>query len=80
MKLDGLALKLNSADLEINADRRDVALGIGIVGETEEQAGLADTGVTDEEQLEEVVVLAGVHLYELDPGTTSEEIRMAKAG
>lgn len=80
MKLDGLALKLNSADLEINADRRDVALGIGIVGETEEQAGLADTGVADEEQLEEVVVLAGVHLYELDPGTTSEEIRMAKAG
>jgi hypothetical protein len=41
---------------EVNTDSRDVALGVCVVGETEEQAGLSDTRVTDEEELEEVVV------------------------
>lgn len=41
---------------EVDADRRDVALCVCIVCETEEQAGLSDTRITDEEQLEEVVV------------------------
>ena len=41
---------------KVDTDGRDVALGVCVVGETEEQARLSDTRVTDEEELEEVVV------------------------
>ena len=41
---------------KIDADGRDVALGVCVVGKTEEQARLSDTRVSDEEELEEVVV------------------------
>ena len=41
---------------KVDADGRDVALGVCVVCETEQQAGLSDTRVTDEEKLEEVVV------------------------
>lgn len=41
---------------EVDADRGDVGLGVGVVGESKQQARLAHTGITDEEQLEEVVV------------------------
>ena len=41
---------------EVDADGRDVGLGISVVGEPQEQARLADTGITDEQQLEQVVV------------------------
>ena len=41
---------------KVDADGRDVALGVCVVCETEKQAGLSDTRVTDEEKLEEVVV------------------------
>ena len=41
---------------EVDTDGRDVGLGICVVGESQEQAGLSNTGVTDEEKLEEVVV------------------------
>ena len=41
---------------EIDTDGRNVGFCVGIVGETQEQAGLSNTGVTDKEQLEEVVV------------------------
>ena len=33
---------------EVDADGGDVALGVGIVGETEEKARFADAGVTDQ--------------------------------
>jgi hypothetical protein len=41
---------------EINTDGRDVALCVCVVGETEQQARLSDTRVSDEQELEEVVV------------------------
>lgn len=41
---------------EVYADGRDVALRVGVVCEPQEQAGLSDAGVTDEEEFEEVVV------------------------
>lgn len=63
LKLDGLALEVDGADLEVDLDvslcqasathanGRDVALGVGVVGEAEEQARLADTRVADKEKL-----------------------------
>ncbi|GAT27661.1 autophagy protein Apg9 [Aspergillus luchuensis] len=40
---------------EVNSDGGDVALRVGIVGKTEEQARLSNTRVSDEEQLEEII-------------------------
>lgn len=45
-----------SETYEVNADCRDVAFGVGIIGKTKQQARLSNTGVTDEEQLEKVIV------------------------
>mmetsp|Transcript_2244 Transcript_2244/g.6664 ORF Transcript_2244/g.6664 Transcript_2244/m.6664 type:complete len:231 (+) Transcript_2244:224-916(+) len=56
LKLDGLPLQVDGADLEIDADGGDVAVRVGIICEAEQQTRLADTGITDEEQLEQVVV------------------------
>lgn len=41
---------------EVDTDCGDVGLGVCVVGESQQQARLSNTGVTDEEQLEEVVV------------------------
>lgn len=60
LKLDGLAIELDGANLEVDADGGDVGLGVGVVGKSEEKARLSDTGVTDEEELEEVVVSESV--------------------
>jgi hypothetical protein len=41
---------------KVDTNCRDIRLSVSIVGESQEQAGLSNTGVSDEEQLEEVVV------------------------
>ena len=43
---------------EVDTDRRDVGFRVGVVGEPKEEARLSNTGITDEEELEEVVVSA----------------------
>jgi hypothetical protein len=45
---------------EVNTDSRNVAFRVGVIGETEQQARLSNTGVSDEEQLEEVIVSISV--------------------
>lgn len=60
LELYRLALELDGADLEVDADGRDVRLCVGVVGKAEEEARLADARVADEEELEEEVVL-GLH-------------------
>lgn len=41
---------------KIDTDGRDVGLGVGVIGESQEKTRLSNTGVSDEEELEEVVV------------------------
>jgi len=41
---------------EIDADGRDVGFGVGVISESQKQARLSNTGVSDEEELEEIVV------------------------
>jgi hypothetical protein len=41
---------------EVDTDGGDVGLGVGIVGKSQQQARLSNTGITDEEELEEIVV------------------------
>lgn len=43
---------------EVDTDGRDVGFRVGVIGEPQEKAGLSNTGVSDEEELEEVVVSA----------------------
>lgn len=43
---------------EINTDSRYVALGVCIVRKPQQQARFSDSGVTDEEELEKIVVSA----------------------
>lgn len=57
-----------------DADRGDVRLGVGVVGEPKEETRLSDTGVTDEEELEEVVVFGGGH------GRVAGELREEERG
>ena len=40
LELHRLSFKFNGADLEVNTNGTDVALGIGVVGETEEETRL----------------------------------------
>jgi hypothetical protein len=44
---------------KINADGRNVAFRIGVIGESQEEAGLSDTRVTNKQEFEEIVVSAG---------------------
>lgn len=41
---------------EIDTNGRNVRLSVGVIGKSKQQTRLAYTGITDEEQLEEVVV------------------------
>jgi hypothetical protein len=40
---------------KVNTDGADVAVDVGVISEPEEEAGLADGGVADQEKLEQVV-------------------------
>jgi hypothetical protein len=55
-----------SSTYKVNTDSRDVTLGVGVVGETKQQARLSNTGVSDEEELEEVIVSISVRLGKAD--------------
>ena len=51
LQLDALAVQLDGADFEVDADGADVRGGEGVFGKAEETVGFADTGVADDEQL-----------------------------
>lgn len=55
LQFDGLAVQLDGADLEIDPNGGNVRLGVCVVGETEQETGLAHAGVSNQEQLEQVV-------------------------
>ena len=57
LELDGLAVELDGADLKVDADGRDVALGVRVVRKAQQQTALAHTAVADEEELEQVVAV-----------------------
>lgn len=55
LKLDRLSIQLNGSNLKVNANGADVWLSVGIIGETQQQARLANTRVANEKQLEQVI-------------------------
>jgi len=56
LKLHCLAIELDCPDLEVDSDRRDVALGICIIREPQEQAGLSYSRVADKKEFEQIIV------------------------
>ena len=52
LQLDALAVKLDGADLEVDADGGDEGRGEGVLAEAQQTARLADARVADEEQLD----------------------------
>jgi hypothetical protein len=44
---------------EIDANGGDVGLGVGVVGEPQQQARLSDTGVSNQQELEEKIAVRG---------------------
>lgn len=85
LQLHSLALQLNGSNLEVDTDSANVALGVRVVRETQQETGLgkaprtrvniaiinsgttsrmtnlADTRIPNKEELEEIVVFAGMH-------------------
>lgn len=60
--LDGVLTKHGDwleATHKVDTNSRDVRLGIGVIGESQQQTRLSNTGISDEEELEEVIVSGG---------------------
>ena len=55
LQLDPLVLPEDRLDLEVDADGADEGRGERVVGVAEEEGGLADGAVADDEELEHVV-------------------------
>ena len=55
LELDGLAVDLDGADFEVDSNGGHEVLMEDVVGETQQQRRLTDTGVSNEQHLEEVV-------------------------
>eukprot|EP00769_Ergobibamus_cyprinoides_P001707 gnl/Ergobibamus_cyprinoides/2771.p2 GENE.gnl/Ergobibamus_cyprinoides/2771~~gnl/Ergobibamus_cyprinoides/2771.p2 ORF type:complete len:153 (-),score=34.43 gnl/Ergobibamus_cyprinoides/2771:155-613(-) len=47
LELDGLGVKLDCLDLEVDANGRDVRLGVSVIGKAKKKAGLADAGIAE---------------------------------
>lgn len=67
LQLDALAIQLDGADLEVDADGGDVRGGEGVFGEAEETVGFADAGVADDEKLHLREVVSGFYEYRCLP-------------
>ena len=66
LEFDFFPSEFNCLDFEVNPDGRDEGRVEGIVGEPEEDAGLADTRVANEQQLEEEIVTFFRHFFPLN--------------
>lgn len=59
---------------EINTDRRDVGLGVCVIGKTQQEARLSDTGIPNKQELEEVIVSeGGVNICDLGNSMAEED-------
>ena len=66
LKLHGLSVEINGADLlrhdvirrtthEIDTNRGNVAIGVLVIRKSQQQARLTDAGITDKQELEQIV-------------------------
>jgi len=57
LKLDCLSVKLDRSDFEVNTDGRNVGFGVSVICESKEQTRFTDTGVSNKEQLEQIIAV-----------------------
>lgn len=62
LHLNGLALDVEGANFEVDANGGDVRLSVRVINEAKQKAGLTDAGIANQKDLEEVIVFGG-HLY-----------------
>ena len=55
LKLDGLSIQLNGADLKVDTNGRNVGFRVGIVGKSKEQTRFTNTRISNKKKLEQVV-------------------------
>jgi hypothetical protein len=61
---------------KIDTDGRDVGLGVGVIGKSQKQARLSNTGISDEEELEEIVVSEkAVHVRKMSSRIASRHLK-----
>lgn len=49
--------ELDLSTYEVDTDGGNVALGVGVVGKTQKQTRFTDTGISDQQQLEQVITV-----------------------
>ena len=57
LELNGLAVNLDGANLEVDSDGWHEVICEDVIGESEQQRGLADARVSDQEDLEQIVAI-----------------------
>jgi hypothetical protein len=57
LQFDRFAVQFDGANFEIYADGGNVRFGVSIVRESKQQTRFADTGVTDQQQFEQIVAI-----------------------
>jgi len=79
LELDHLAVAVKSLDFEVDTDGGDMRISPGIIGKTKKKATLSDTRITDQKDLEEIIMLCcACHICE-QPSTSSTDARALTA-
>ena len=62
LELDCLSVQLDRSDFEVDTDRRNVGFGVSVIRESKEQTRFTDTGVSNKEQLEQIIAVVVIIL------------------
>ena len=57
LHLDNFILQLDGSDFEIDTNGADVRLAVGIVGKAKEQTRFTNTGISNQQQLEQIIII-----------------------
>jgi hypothetical protein len=56
LQLDCFAIQLDGSDLKVNSNGGNVVRGVGIISKSQKQTRLSDSRVSNQQQLEKIVV------------------------
>jgi len=62
LELDRLSVQLDRSNFEVDTDRRNVGFGVSVIRESKEQTRFTDTGVSNKEQLEQIIAVVVIIL------------------
>jgi len=61
LQFDCFAVQLNCSNFKIDANCRNIRFRIGVVGKSQQQTRLSDTGIADKQELDQKVVVCACH-------------------